>query len=42
MIEIAPIHFKQAVDGMSLSSFYVLHIFKDFIWTQFGFLSNHF
>ena len=54
MIEIAPfhgsylliwkasIHFKQAVGGTSWSSFLVLHIFKDFICTEFDFLSNQF
>ena len=38
----APEHFKRAVGETSWSSFLVLHISKDFICTEFDFLSNHF
>ena len=54
MTEIAPFHgtyfliwkaliqFEWAVVGMSWSSFLVFNIFKDFICTEFDFLSNQF
>ena len=54
LIEIAPFHgtyfliwkasidFEWVVGGTSWSSFLVLHIFKDFICTEFDFLSNQF
>ena len=54
LIEIAPFHgtyflirkaliqFEWAVVGMSWSSFLVFNIFKDFICTEFDFLSNQF
>ena len=38
----APEHFKWAVGETSWSSFLVLHISKDFICTEFDFLSNQF
>ena len=38
----APIHLEWAVGGTSWSSFLVSHIFKDFICTEFDYLSNQF
>ena len=38
----APIHFERAVGGTSWSSYLVSHIFKDFICTEFNYLSNQF
>ena len=38
----APTHFEWVVGGTSWSSFLVLHVFKDFVCTEFLFLSNLF
>ena len=42
LIWAAPTHSEWAVGGTSWSSFLVLHIFKNFICTEFDFLSNQF